>query len=138
MTRTLALVLALSLVGGGAWGCATTGSGDSDSGVTLSATRYSAADLARLPHDNLYDLFRQHHRVRVGRSTDRSPLRVRHRGSYVPARLSVDGSEVANPLSLLRQTSPRVLAHLVIRNPREASSVRGDQGLFAVIAIATR
>lgn len=139
MTRSPAAALALTtLLAAGTWGCATTGSGGSNSGVSLSATEYSAADLARLPHANLYDLFRQHHRVRVDRSTERNPLRVRHRGAYVPARFLVNGSEVANPITLLRQTDPRAISYLVIRDPREASSVMGDQGRYAVIEIGTQ
>lgn len=138
MLRRLLPTLAVAVLSGAFLACATTGGTGGSSGVSLSATEYSAEELARMPHANLYDLLQQHHEVRVGRSTNRTSLSVRHRGDYIPARLLVNDSEAADPITFLQQTRPGEIAFLEIRDPREASTVYGEQGLFAVVAITLK
>lgn len=126
--------MAVTLVAGAGWACATTGGGGA-AGVSLSASRYSAEEMAALPYDDLYNFFRAHNQIRMGQTGAQTPIGVRYQGELVSARLYVNDSEAGNPISLLRQTSPADVASLTIRDPDEASSIYGGQGTFAVISV---
>lgn len=140
MRRTIVAALAVTLLAGAGWACATTsggggGGGSGESSISFSATRYSADELAAAPVRNLYDFFRRHSRVRIGQTGSRTPLVVRYQGRYVPARLYVDDSEAGNPIGLLRQTRPGDVESLEILAPDEASSIYGGQGRLAVVTL---
>lgn len=134
MHRTLAGTLAVLLLTGAGWACATTGTSGGNS-LSMSATAYSGGELTEAPHDNLYDFLRDHNRVRVGQLGAGSPLGVRYQGQYVEARLYIDDSDVANPVTRLRQLRPEQVASLRILDPSDASSRYGGRGRFAVISV---
>lgn len=115
-------------------------------GRALSATLITEEDLAALPPMPLYDMLRQHNRLRFERRagggevilfTDRSSTSVVG-GQLRGVEVYLNERRVPDPIAAIRDLYTDEVTRLDILNAAEASARYGGDGWIGIIAIRTR